>query len=137
MNTIELIVISPEKIIFKDYVNMVVLPGENGDFGVLRDHAPLVSILKPGFIQVFCNDQIIQQMFVAGGFAQVQPEQCTVLAEECVMAEHLKQVDLQSQLDELKIKLDLVKSEQDQQNVQQTMVITQLKLELIKRLSSS
>src|SRR3546814_19728814 len=63
---------------------MVVVPGEEGDFGVLVRHAPLISTLRPGVIKVHNGGSVTEQIFVAGGFAAVTPSRCTVLAEEAL-----------------------------------------------------
>src|SRR3546814_8841107 len=63
---------------------MVVVPGEEGDFGVLTRHAHLISALRPGVIKVHDGGSVTQRIFVAGGFAEVTPTRCTVLAEEAL-----------------------------------------------------
>ena len=61
---------------------MVVVPGSEGDFGVLHGHAPLISTVRPGVIEVFQGNKVEQRFLVVGGFAEVTPERCTVLADE-------------------------------------------------------
>jgi F-type H+-transporting ATPase subunit epsilon len=68
---------------------MVVVPGAEGDIGVLPGHAPLISNVRPGIIAVFENNKVAQRIFVAGGFAEVTPERCTVLAEAATMLEDI------------------------------------------------
>ena len=63
---------------------MVVVPGSEGDFGVLHGHAPLISTVRPGVLEVFQGAKAEQRFLVAGGFAEVTPERCTVLADEAV-----------------------------------------------------
>src|SRR3546814_5682260 len=65
---------------------MVVVPGVEGDFGALPQHAPFIPTLRPGIIAVFENNQVTDRLFVAGGFAEVTPERCTVLAERALPA---------------------------------------------------
>ena len=68
---------------------MVVVPGSEGDFGVLHGHAPLISTVRPGVLEVFQGNKAEQRFLVAGGFAEVTPERCTVLAEEAVPFEEV------------------------------------------------
>ena len=82
--------VSPERLLFSTDVEMVVVPGDEGDFGVLAGHAPLVSTVRSGVIDVYESDSISERIFVAGGFAEVVPGRCTVLAEEAV---NLKEVE--------------------------------------------
>jgi F-type H+-transporting ATPase subunit epsilon len=76
--------VSPERLLISQAVEMVVLPGAEGDFGALPEHAPTVAALRPGVISVFENNQVVERVFVAGGFAEVTPERCTVLAERAL-----------------------------------------------------
>ena len=77
--------VSPEKLLLSADVDMVVVPGAEGDFGVLNGHAPLISALRPGVIDTYAGNNVDKRIFVAGGFAEVTGERCTVLAEEALM----------------------------------------------------
>ena len=76
--------VSPERLLLSEEVDMVVVPGEEGDFGVLTRHAPMISTLRPGVIKVHDGGAVTEQIFVAGGFAEVTPDRCTVLAQEAL-----------------------------------------------------
>ena len=76
--------VSPERLLVSRAVEMVVVPGSEGDFGVLPGHAPLISEVRPGIIAVFEAGQVQERIFVAGGFAEVTGERCTVLAEQAM-----------------------------------------------------
>ena len=76
--------VSPEKLILAEEVDMVVVPGAEGDFGVLVGHAPLISSLRPGIIDTYSGGKVAERIFVAGGFAEVTDQRCTVLAEEAI-----------------------------------------------------
>lgn len=76
--------VSPEKLVLSEAVEMVVVPGSEGYFGVLPRHAPLISTLSPGVIDIHEGGSVKQRIFVAGGFAEVTGERCTVLAEEAM-----------------------------------------------------
>ena len=82
--------VSPERLLFSADVEMVVVPGGEGDFGVLAGHAPLVSTVSSGAIDVYVSDSSAERIVVAGGVAEVVPGRCTVLAEEAV---NLKEVE--------------------------------------------
>ncbi|MGE0741667.1 MAG: F0F1 ATP synthase subunit epsilon [Hyphomonadaceae bacterium] len=75
--------VSPERELFHGEVDHVVVPGSEGEFGVLPNHAPVMSVVKPGALRVI-NDGAERRIFVNGGFADVTPEGLTVLAEEAV-----------------------------------------------------
>ena len=81
MATFHFDLVSPEKLLFSGEVDQVDVPGNEGDFGVLAGHAPLVSALRPGIMRVTVNNQT-QNMVVLGGFAEVSPDgKLTVLAD--------------------------------------------------------
>jgi F-type H+-transporting ATPase subunit epsilon len=75
--------VSPERELFNGEVDHVVVPGSEGDFGVSPNHAPVMSVIKPGALKVF-DEGDERRIFVNGGFADVTPEGLTVLAEEAV-----------------------------------------------------
>ena len=76
--------VMPERELLATEADMVVVPGSEGDFGVLHGHAPLISTVRPGVIEVFQGSKAEQRFLVVGGFAEVTPERCTVLADEAM-----------------------------------------------------
>jgi F-type H+-transporting ATPase subunit epsilon len=79
---VNLEIVSPERLLLSRPVEMVVIPASEGDMGVLEGHAPAIVMLRGGIIALYENDQVTDQMYVSGGFAEVTPERCTVLANE-------------------------------------------------------
>jgi F-type H+-transporting ATPase subunit epsilon len=79
---VEFELVSPERLLASIDADMVVVPGALGDFGVLPNHAPLMSLLRPGVIAVYQGDRVEQRLFVTGGFAEVNERGCTVLADD-------------------------------------------------------
>ncbi len=75
-------IVSPEKLLLSRPVDMVVIPATEGDMGVLEGHAPMIVMLRGGLISLYEGDRVTDTLFVAGGFAEVTPERCTVLANE-------------------------------------------------------
>lgn len=81
--------VSPEREVYSGQVDQVIVPGTEGDFGVLPNHAPFMSTLLPGML-VIKNGSEERRIFVQGGFADVTPAGLTVLAELAIPAEDLK-----------------------------------------------
>ncbi|HEY0291499.1 MAG TPA: F0F1 ATP synthase subunit epsilon [Hansschlegelia sp.] len=80
--------VSPEKLLISEDVEHVVVPGSEGEFGVLAHHAPLMSTLKPGVVKVYKTDgSEPKRLFVRGGFADVNPKGLTILADEAIPME--------------------------------------------------
>ncbi|HMA15610.1 MAG TPA: F0F1 ATP synthase subunit epsilon [Kiloniellaceae bacterium] len=94
--------VSPERLLLSVEVDMVVVPGEEGDFGVLVRHAPLISTLRPGVIKVHDGGSVTEQIFVAGGFAEVTPQRCTVLAEEALPVGEIDRAKAEQRLSDAK-----------------------------------
>ena len=97
-DTVEFELVAPEELLFSEPVELVVVPGAEGDFGVLPGHSPLISTLRTGVIAVYENDAVSQRIFVSGGFAEVTPERCTVLADEAVTLESANRSDVEERV---------------------------------------
>ena len=78
---VEFELVAPAKLLYTGEVDMVVVPGSEGDFGVLPGHSPVISLVRPGVIAIHQDGKVDSRIFVAGGFAEVTPQRCTVLAE--------------------------------------------------------
>ena len=79
--TLNLHIVSPLKTVFQQPVTRVEIPGSEGDFGVLPDHAPVLSLLRPGIITAHHKDGDARY-FVTSGYAEVSPEGCLVLSDQ-------------------------------------------------------
>ncbi|WP_417454857.1 F0F1 ATP synthase subunit epsilon [Kiloniella sp.] len=99
---VEFELVSPEKLLLSQSVDMVVVPGEDGDFGVLPRHAPMISTVRPGVIAIYSGKEISERIFVAGGFAEVTTERCTVLAEVAQPVGEIDKAVVQQQLQDAK-----------------------------------
>jgi F-type H+-transporting ATPase subunit epsilon len=88
MATFHFDLVSPEALVFSGEVEHVVVPGSEGEFGVLAGHAPLVAMLKPGILKILGQGE--RRIMVVGGFAEVGPDGLTVLAD---MAMPVEEVD--------------------------------------------
>ena len=82
MATFQLELVSPEKLILSRPVEMAVIPAAEGEMGVLPGHAPMIVALRGGVITVREGGQTTDRLFIGGGFAEITPERCTVLADE-------------------------------------------------------
>ena len=86
---VEFELVTPERLVISRGVDMVVVPGAEGDFGVLPGHTPMISTVRPGIVNVYEGREIVERMFVAGGFAEVTAARCTVLADRAVAVDEL------------------------------------------------
>ena len=90
---------SPEQLVFSGEVEHVVVPGSEGEFGVMADHAPLVAMLRPGILTVLGPEE--RRFVVRGGFAEVNPQGLTVLADFAVPVDDLDREVLAGQIKNL------------------------------------
>ena len=100
MATFHFELVSPQKIAFSGEVDQVDVPGAEGDFGVLADHAPLISLIRPGIMTVYAGGEQTK-LVVLGGFAEVGPDGLTVLADVATTVEDIDRAALQAQIGEM------------------------------------
>ena len=91
-------IVSPERLVLSETVSAVTVPGTEGYFTVMADHAPFMTTLRPGFITVNKTTGRDEIFFVKGGFADISPEGLTILAEESVPYAEFDHADLREQI---------------------------------------
>ncbi len=112
MATISFDLVSPENLVFSEEVGMIIVPGKDGDFGVLPGHSKLMSSLRPGRIMIYSEDKnLLKSFFVSGGFAEVNPEKCIILGESVDDMSVLDKSIIQNSIQDLE-KLDDSKSKE-------------------------
>ena len=97
MATFHVDLVSPEKLLFSGDVNQVDVPGAEGDFGVLAGHAPFVTTVRPGIVTLFREGGALK-VVVNGGFAEVNPQGLTILADMAVPLEDFDRAQLASEI---------------------------------------
>ena len=105
MATISFDLVSPESLIFNDDVGMIIIPGKDGDLGVLPGHSKIMSSLRPGRVMVYGEDKnLLKSFFVSGGFTEINPEKCIVLAESVNEMSELEKSSVEKEIQELESK---------------------------------
>ena len=99
-DTVEFELVSPAKLLKSEPVEMVVVPGAEGDLGVLPGHSALIATVRPGVIDIHEGGSVKERIFVAGGFCEISPERCTVLAEEAIEVSAIDKVVAQKRLED-------------------------------------
>ncbi len=97
-DTMKFELVSPERLLMSGQVRQVTVPGSEGEFGVMPNHAPVLSTLRPGILDVTGEDGKEDRIFVRGGFAEVNPSGLTVLAEEAIHMDDLDAAALAQQI---------------------------------------
>lgn len=124
--------VSPERLLMSQDVEMVIVPGAEGNIGVLARHAPMISTVRPGVIEIFgTRSAEAERVFVAGGFAEVTPDRCTVLAEEAVPVSDLDRAEVEQSIKDLREDLEDAKEPAERAAIEARIVVTQAKLAAI------
>lgn len=92
-------IVSPERLLKDAQAAMVVVPGTDGDFAALPQHAPMMSTIRPGVVEIFETEGgDAERLFVKGGLAQISPEGLTILAEEAIQLDDVDAADLSAKI---------------------------------------
>ncbi|MAA77375.1 MAG: F0F1 ATP synthase subunit epsilon [Rhodobiaceae bacterium] len=103
--------VSPEEHLFSAEVDVVTVPGSEGDFGVLANHSPMMSVLRPGIVLVE-DGGTTTRYFVQGGFADVTPDGLTILAELALDVDGDDKDALQNAVTEARSRVEIETDEQ-------------------------
>ena len=93
--------VSPEKLVLAAQVQQVQVPGSEGDFGILAGHAPVMTSIRPGVLEVTTRSGNAKRFYVRGGFAEADPEGLVVLAQQTIDLEEMNNNDLQHEIKNL------------------------------------
>ena len=96
--SIKVKIVSPEKVLFAHDADMVVMPGAEGDIAAMPEHAPLMLTLRGGVVDVYEDGAVTHRFFVAGGFADIAPTHCTILADRATGLAELSVDDAEARL---------------------------------------
>ena len=113
--------VSPEQMLLSEDVVMVTLPGTEGYFGVLAGHAPVISTLRPGVIDVQGGESGNLRLFVRGGFAEVDPTRVVVLAEEAISLDDFDIEALEARIRDSEEDLALAKTDADRNRAMEAL----------------
>ena len=101
---IDVEIVSPEKKLLERAVDMVVMPGSEGDIAGMPGHAPMIILLRGGVVSLHeggpGSSKVTDQFFVAGGFAEITADRCTILADEATKLSELSRADGEARLQE-------------------------------------
>ena len=103
--------VSPENLVFSDDAGMIIVPGKDGDIGILPGHSKVISSLRSGRVMIYDEDRnLLKSFFVSGGFVEINPEKCIVLAESVNDMSELDKSAIEKEIQ------DILKSNTDNSN---------------------
>ncbi len=91
-------IVSPAKLLLSRDVEMVVMPGYEGDLAAMENHAPMITLLRGGVITIYEAGAPTDRFFVGGGFAEITPDRCTILADDVMPVAELTTADANARL---------------------------------------
>ena len=128
---VEFELVTPEKLLLSRGVEMVVVPGADGDFGVLQRHTPMISNVRPGVIRVYEGGKVTEDIFVAGGFAEVTPARCTVLADQATPVAELDRAATEQRLKDEREDLADAKTDEERTAAEKQIAVCEAILKVI------
>lgn len=120
--------VSPEKLVLSQDVEMAVLPGLEGDMGILQDHMPLISVLRPGIVTLMNGGRTEERLFVEGGFVEVTRDSCIVLAEHATKIAELDETLASRQLADARADQMDAKSEAEREKAERQVQIAEARM---------
>ena len=117
--------VAPTKLVYSQAVDMVVVPGAEGDFGAMAAHSLLLSSVRPGLIDIHNDGKVSERIFVAGGFSEVTGDRVTVLAEEAYPLADITKELVEKRLADAKAAVDAAKSDYDKANAKQLVLVAE------------
>lgn len=120
MSKLHFDLVSPERLLISAEVEQVDVPGSEGDFGVLANHAPVMTALRPGLLTITSQGKP-ERFFVRGGFAEVTPRGLTVLAEEAMSLSELDKPALEQRIKNAEEDVADAKDNDSRQRAQETL----------------
>lgn len=99
-------ILTPEGTIFSGKASMVVIPGAEGEFGVLAGHVPLVSSLSYGIARIYQGEEVKERIFISGGFAEVTSKEAIILADEATYISKINKEQTKEKIESLKQQLN-------------------------------
>ena len=98
-------IISPQQTVFNEEIDLCILPGVEGDFGILKNHMPFLTTLRIGIAYIYKNKKIIETFLVNGGIVEVSKNKCTLLSEDIVKTSDFRDEKTDDKIEIQKIKV--------------------------------
>jgi len=127
-NTFQFELVSPEHVVVSEKATMAIIPGTDGEFGVLVNHSPVLSSIITGIVTLHTATEGIKKFFVSGGFVDVSSDLCSLLAEEAVNINELEKPEIQQEIDSFKTGLSRSKSDSEKARFQNKIKIAEIKM---------
>ncbi|HET7411495.1 MAG TPA: F0F1 ATP synthase subunit epsilon [Pararhizobium sp.] len=105
--------VSPERLLVSEEVSQVLIPGAEGEMTVMPDHAPVMTTVRPGIVTITTATGAVESYVVFGGFADVLPTGCTLLAESAVHVDEANREDIRARIESAREAMQKVETEKE------------------------
>ncbi|NDF11942.1 MAG: ATP synthase F1 subunit epsilon [Proteobacteria bacterium] len=124
--------VTPISVAFSKPVTMAVVPGADGVMGILAHHAPIISTLKAGVVEIYDGNNITDQIFITGGFVEVTGDRCTVLAEEAIDLSKFERSTAEARLEKAKKAFDKAANDHDKAREEKNVQVAEALLAAVR-----
>ena len=129
---VEFELVSPEELLISQPVDMVVVPGGEGYYGVLAGHVPMITTVRPGAITIYEDDRVTDRIFVSGGFAEVTDERVTVLVEGAMKVSSLDKSKVEQDIKNFGEDVEDAKSDDERIKAERNLAVAHAQLVAIQ-----
>lgn len=130
-DTLPLELVTPERLVLSESVEMVEIPGQMGDFGVLPGHMPFISLIRPGVIRITRTGGEVSRVFVGGGMAEITPDHCTILAEQEIDLGKMTASDAQTRLADARRAFDVAGTDEQKRAAERELKLSEALAEAV------
>jgi len=130
-NKIAVELVTPDRLVYSNYAEMVVVPGSEGDFGVLYGHSPMISSVRMGIIDIHEDKSQIQRIFILGGFAEVTGDRCNILVEKAIDIDKMSREQAEQNLKKAQDALAVSFQEEEKPELQKEVEVAQALLQML------
>lgn len=124
--------VTPISVAFSKSVTMAVVPGAEGAMGILAHHAPIISTLRPGVVEIYDGNNITDEIFISGGFVEVTGDRCTVLAEEAIDLANFERSTAEARLEKAKKTLEKAANDHERSREEKNVEIAEALLAAVR-----
>jgi F-type H+-transporting ATPase subunit epsilon len=129
-NGLQFELVSPEKMVMNEPVDMVEVPGTEGYMGILPYHSSMIVAVKPGVIYIYKDNAITHKLFVTGGFAEVTSRRCTVLTEQAIPVDQINVAETEQQVRNLREDVEDAKNADEKEKLIARLTVAEAKLQV-------
>ncbi len=122
--------VTPEKLVFSEEAEMVVVPGAEGDFGVMVNHVPFISIIRPGVVELHKKSGV-EKIFVSAGYAETHDTECTILAETAEPVSSLSKDAVEQEVFNARKDLEYASDELHKARAEKALEVAEAKLRAV------